>query len=155
MATYGKSTRQRIADIAGGIRVDRDTASLPQSATGNLFDVDGGKCLVLGIVGEVTTAIQNQANNTKLQANPDTGTTVDMCAVLDIANDEEGCLYGITGTITDALVGANAGNAPWPSQKLVVNAGTIDLVCAASNTGSVQWSVWYVPLEEGAEITAA
>ena len=102
---------------------------------GKPLKVAGSVVPELGIIGEVTTVIQTQANNTKLTANPTTGTSVDLCTVLDITADEVGCLYGIDGTVGNALVGANAGYAPLPDRPLVVNAGTIDLDCAASNTG--------------------
>jgi hypothetical protein len=155
MPFYNQSARQAIADVGVGMRVDRATATLPASTAGALFTVSGGKVAILGIIGEVTTAIQNQLNNTKLTANPTTGTSVDLCTVLDTANDEVGCLYGITGVVSEALVGANAGYAPWPTRPLVVNEGTIDLDCAATNTGSIAWSIWYLPLEDGAAVTAA
>ncbi len=155
MPYYNQNTRQRLADISAGIRVDRATDTLPQTDSEALFTVVGGKCLVLGIVGEVTTIIQTQANNTKLIATPTVGTATDICAALDISADEVGCLYGITGTATDAMVGADAGHTVWPASPIVVNAGTIDLDCAASNTGSVAWSIWYLPLEDGAYIEAA
>lgn len=138
-----------------GVQVDRATATLPQTTQSALFNVVGGRVLVTSIVGEVTTAIQNQANNTKLVANPTTGTDVDLCAVLSIANDEVGCLYGITGLFSDAMVGANAGATVAPRNAVVVPVGTIDLNCAASNTGSVKWSLTYVPLDDGAYVTAA
>jgi hypothetical protein len=144
-----------VSNVILGLRVDRATATLPQTTAGALFNVVGGRVAIMGILGEVTTAIQNQANNTKLTANPTTGTSVDLCAVLSIANDEVGCLYGITGLATDALVGANAGSAPLPYRPIAVNVGTIDLDCAASNTGSVKWSIWYIPLDDGAYVTAA
>ena len=38
---------------------------------------------------------------------------------------------------------------------VIVNEGTIDLDCAASNTGSVKWTVLYYPIDEGAAIVAA
>lgn len=138
-----------------GRRVDRATATLPQTAQGALFTVAGGRVLLLAIIGEVTVAIQNQANNTKIVANPTTGSDVDLCAVLSIANDEVGCLYGITGLFSDAMVGANAGATVAPRNGIVVPVGTIDLNCAASNTGSVKWSAWYVPMDDGALLTAA
>jgi len=138
-----------------GMRVDRATAALPASTAGALFNVVGGTVAITAIVGEVTTVIQTQANNTKLTANPTTGTSVDICAVLDISADEAGCLYGITGTVGDALIGANAGATQLPANPIAVNIGTIDLSCAATNTGSVKWSIWYLPLEDGAYITAA
>jgi len=138
-----------------GARVDRAAATLPQTAAGALFNIVGGRVLMTAIVGEVTVAIQNQANNTKLTANPTTGTSVDICAVLSIANDEVGCLYGITGTFATAMVGANAGATVTPTTPVVLPVGTLDLDCAASNTGSVKWSLFYVPLDPGAYVTAA
>lgn len=138
-----------------GIKVSRATDTLPASTTEALFTIAGGRVLLLGIVGEVTTAIQNQACNTKLTANPTTGTDVDICAVLSIANDEVGCLYGITGLFSDAMVGSNAGAGVWPRNPVVLPAGTLDLSTAATNTGSVKWDLWYVPLDTSATVTAA
>lgn len=138
-----------------GEQVNRATATLPQTAASAIFNIVGGRILLTSIVGEVTTIIQNQANNTKLTANPTTGTSVDMCAVLSIANDEVGCLYSITGTPGDAMIGTNAGLVPAMAKCLVIPVGTIDLDCAANNTGSVKWSVTYVPYDDGAYVTAA
>lgn len=138
-----------------GIRVDRSTATLPQSAAGSIFTVSGGRVAITQIIGEVTTAIQNQANNTKLTAKPTTGTSVDICAVLSTANDEIGTLYGITGLNTDAMIGINAGALPRQSRDVIVPIGTIDLDCSASNTGSVKWSIFYYPIDDGASVVAA
>lgn len=146
---------QQLQKILLGTKVDRATAALPQTTAGALFTVSGGRVIVTSLVGEVTTVIQTQANNTKLVANPTTGTSVDLCAVLNISADEVGTLYGITGLFSDALVGANAGATVLPRNPVVVAAGSIDLDCAASNTGSVKWSLTYVPLDAGASVEAA
>jgi len=138
-----------------GIHVARATASLPATTAHALFTIAGGRVLLVNILGEVTTIIQTQANNTKLTSNPTTGTSVDMCAVLDITADEVGCLYGITGLPSDALVGTNAGFAPVMYRKQVLPIGTIDLDCAATNTGAIKWDLWYIPLDEGASVVAA
>ena len=136
--------------------VNKAATTLPQSTATAQFTVAGGRVLVTSIVGEVTTVIQAQANNTKLVANPTTGTSVDMCAVLDISGDEVGCLYGITGTPADAMVGTNAGLTIGMGNKgIVVNTGTIDLDCAASNTGETKWTLHYVPIDVGATVVAA
>jgi hypothetical protein len=145
----------QLRTIGLGTQVSRATATLPQSTTGTLFTVSGGRILLTSIVGEVTTAIQNQANNTKLVSTPTTGTAVDICAVLDIANDEAGCLYGITGIFSDAMVGANAGATTLQQRATVIPVGTIKLSCAASNTGSVKWVMTYIPLDDGASVAAA
>jgi hypothetical protein len=47
--------------------------------TKTLFTITGGKVLITSIVGEVTTAI-TVAGTSKLQANPTTGATGDLCA---------------------------------------------------------------------------
>jgi len=147
--------RKAIAQITQGFKVSKATAALPQTGASALFNVAGGRVMILGIVGEVTVAIQNQANNTKLVANPTTGTSVDICAVLNTAADEVGCLFGITGTFATALVGANAGAGVMCATPVVVNTGSIDLDCSASNSGNVKWDLWYLPLDDGAVVTAA
>lgn len=138
-----------------GVSVSRATAALPQTTQSALFNVTGGRVAITSIVGQVTTVIQTQANNTKLVANPTTGTDVDLCAVLDISADQVGCLYGITGVFSDAMVGVNAGATVLQQRAIVVNTGSIDLNCAASNTGSVKWDITYIPIDVGAAVVAA
>jgi len=153
MSVYinGQSLRMNLL----GFPVERATATLPQTTAGALFTVAGGIVAITQIVGEVTTVIQTQANDTKLTANPTTGTSVDICAALDISADEAGCLYGISGLAATALIGANAGSVPGQIYSVLVNIGTIDLACAASNTGSVKWTLFYIPIEDGASVVAA
>jgi hypothetical protein len=138
---------------------ERATAALPQTTDGALFRITGGKIRVLGIYGEVTTAIQNQANNTKLKLNPSgAGSDLDLCAALDIANDAVGTIYSITGTLATAMKStslwavAPADDIAAPG--LVLGPGDIELDCAASNTGSVKWTLLWVPVDAGANVAA-
>ncbi len=144
-----------LSQIRLGFAVDRATAALPQTAQSALFTVSGGRIAVLGIIGEVTTVIQTQANNTKIVSNPTAGTDVDLCAVLNISAKEVGTLFGITGTFGDAMVGANAGATVLPDRPVVVPIGTIDLSCAANNTGAVKWRLLWMPVDDGALVAAA
>jgi hypothetical protein len=153
MSSVPRGTRLR--QISYGTRVDRTTAALPQTTQSALFTVSTGRIILTGIIGEVTTVIQTQANNTKIVANPTTGTDVDLCAVLSITAKEVGTLFGITGLFADAMVGANAGATVLMERQLVIPVGTIDLSCAASNTGNVKWSLTYLPFDEGASVAAA
>lgn len=156
MPNYDQSTIEAARLVRMGVRVDRATAALPQTTAAAIFNVNTGRCLVHLIIGEVTTIIQNQANNTKLIANPTTGSDVDLCAVVDVANLEVGGKLVPIGTLATALQKANAGAiAGMNLTPFIVAAGTIDLSCAASNTGSVKWSIFYTPLDDGANITAA
>ena len=50
--------------------VVRATATLPQTTAEALYTITGGRILLVSIIGEVTTVIQTQANNTKLTFNP-------------------------------------------------------------------------------------
>ena len=108
----------------------------------------------MNIIGEVTVAIENQPNNTKLVANPTVGADVDLCAVLDIDNDVIGTLYTITGTFADAMDDAVSGALEAGPGIIIVADGTIDLYCAASNTGETKWILHYVPLDDDGSAVA-
>lgn len=151
---YGQTAGNKL-----GARVKRATAALPQSTAGTLFTISGGKVLVTALYGEVTTAIQAQANAAKIQFDPtDAGATQDLCATTDINADAVGTMYSITGTpagvLQDALNFLSADKVI-AAQGIVLKPGAILLNCAASNTGSVKWDLWYVPLDDGAKVAAA
>lgn len=148
----------QLRSLLCGVKVQRATAALPQTAAGALFTVTGGKVLITSLVGEVTTVIQTQADNTKLTFDPtDAGATQDLCAVLDITADAVGTLYSITGTPATAMQDALnfLPSSKVPAQPIVLKPGSILLDCAASNTGSVKWELTYIPLDNGASVAAA
>lgn len=135
-----------------GFRVDRAAATLPASTATPYFTISGGRVAAF-FLGEVTTAVQNQACNAKLIHNPTVGTDLDICAVLDIANDELGTLYSMTGTVGDALLGA--GQAGRLANPIILKPGTVDFSTSATNTGATKWSCFYVPIDDGASVAAA
>lgn len=137
-----------------GVKVSRAAAALPQTAQEALFNVVGGRVVLLAIIGEVTTVIQTQADNAKLISNPTTGPDADLCANLDITADAVGTLYGISGTFGDAMVGSG-GAAPMPARPVVIPEGTIDLNTSANNTGAIKWDLYWFPLDPGAYVEAA
>lgn len=136
----------------GNVTVRAD-AALPQSAVGSLFTVGTAPIWLFHIYGVIGTVIQTQANNTKLQAKATGQTAVDLCAVLDITAKASGSLLGITGTAANAMVNGFA--IPAMATAWLILPGTIDLNCAASNTGSVRWVAHWVPAEPGATLVAA
>lgn len=139
--------------IQYGFKVERAAANLPQTTQSALFTIAGGRVAAF-ILGEVTTVIQTQANNTKLVHNPTVGTDMDLCAVLSITAKEVGTLFGITGIPADAMLGGGQA-VRFGVIPVVLKPGTLDLNCAASNTGQVKWTVWYMPIDEGATMVAA
>jgi hypothetical protein len=152
---YSPSTIDRIADLVMGIKVDKAAIAIAGVSTKSLFTVAGGKVLVLGLIGEVTVIIQNQANNTKFVSTPTTGTAVDLCTTTSIANLEAGGLIALPAATGSALTKGNAGGLTSQLAGAVVPIGTIGINTAADNTGNMKFSLWYVPLDDGAYVTAA
>jgi len=143
-------------DIVLGQRVDRASATLPQTTDEALFTITGGQILLTALVGEVTVVIETQANNTKLKFNPTaTGADQDLCAVLSITADAVGELYTISGTVADALRSDLLIGLPVLTNPLVLSEGDIELDCAASNTGEIKWTLFYIPIDDGASVAAA
>jgi len=134
--------------------VERAASTLPQTAQTAYFTVTG-RVLVTQIVGEVTTEMEAQNNAAKLIANPTVGADVDMCAAVETTGDVVGTIYNITGTLANAMVATTSGAVIAQANSIMVAAGTIDLDCAASNTGGTKWTVHYIPLDAGSTIAAA
>jgi len=142
--------------IALGVKVDRAAAALPASTDEALFTITGGRVLLVALVGEVTTVIQTQANNTKVKLNPTaTGADQDLCAVLDITADAVGEQYTITGAVGDAMDSDLLIATPKLATPLLLSEGDIELDCAATNTGLVAWSLIYLAFDDGASVAAA
>lgn len=158
MSSILKSSASR--SLIFGTLVSRATATLPQTAAGNLFAVTGGRIVLLAIVGQVTTVIQAQVNATKLQSVPTTGSAVDLSATVDINALEAGGLLSLVTALTAtpfslALAKQNSGAVPIQAVGIVIPIGNIALNCAASNTGSIKWDLMYVPLDNAGAVTAA
>jgi hypothetical protein len=110
---------------------------------------------ITGLVGVVTTAI-TVANTVKLQANPTTGTTGDLCAATDIGTTDTpaGDLVGFQGLKGDSLL-FGIGAVPNLKQPIIVAAGTIEQVTATGADGGITWYLSYVPWANGATVVAA
>ncbi len=142
--------------VTMGKQVSKATAALAATSTVDLFTIAGGRVVIHAIIGEVTTVVQSQETLCKLISTPTTGTAVDLCIASDLTGDEAGCLYGITGLFSEALVGSAAGATVAPRNPIVLPIGTIGFANgSAVNTGSVKWDVYYTPLDSGATITSA
>ena len=150
MPAYTMDQREAAATMALGQKVERATANMTTGLA--LFDVEGGNCLITLIVGEVTTIIETKTVNAKLVLDVDTGTDTDMCANLDWSADEAGSLYTLEGQAASAMQTGQSGSCPGATFPIVVAPGAIDITIGATHTGSVKWTLWYIPLEVGAYI---
>jgi hypothetical protein len=138
---------------AFGTRVSKATGTLA-AATTALFNVNGGLVMITSIVGEVTTAI-TVANSYKLQSNPTTGTVSDLVAATDIGTTDTpaGSLLGFDG-IKASSIQQGPGSVPVLQRPIVVNTGTIEQVSAGTD-GAITWTLTYVPITDGATVSAA
>lgn len=139
------------------------TALLPtDSGATSLFTITGGNVEIVSIVGEIGVAIQAATCNTKLVYNPTgTGTSSDICAVLDLTAAAVGILLSLTGTFAGALAkGAQnfISKTAAPATMAVpisMGAGVIEMNCSATVTGDITWTVVWRPLEIGATLVVA
>ena len=149
----GKSLRT----LTFGTKVDRATAVLPATAYGVLFTVSGGRVLVTGLVGEFTVVASGTATTVKVTGTPTTGTAVDWTTATAITSKEVGSQMTLPAASGGALVVQNggAGGQVQLASPYVAAIGTVGITTSATNTGSAKWSITYVPLDDGATVTAA
>ncbi|MBU2118655.1 MAG: hypothetical protein KJ954_13795 [Alphaproteobacteria bacterium] len=154
MPNYSKSTRQRVADINLGIRVDRAATHLVHSGTETLFTVSVGKVLMNLLVGECTVDVGGAVNAT-LAFDPDTGDTANLAGLTAWTAINAGDVITITGLLTDTTLPAvQAGSARAQNYPVVLVPGILTLLTSTTVDGTFKWSLFYVPIDEGAYVTA-
>ncbi|MDN5857145.1 MAG: hypothetical protein L0H84_00855 [Pseudonocardia sp.] len=149
----------QVRAIALGIAVEKAGVS-PVSGTSPLFTVAGGKVLIVGVVGEVTTAMDGTTTSINLNHDPTVGSAVNICAATVVTSDVVGTVYGYSGVITELLTSSGTA-APGtaytrlPSTGMVLTPGVIGQVGTAADAGVVTWTCIYVPVDDGASVAAA
>lgn len=134
--------------------VTKSTGTLA-ATTVALFTVATGRVMITSMFGLVTTSI-TVANSYKLQFNPTTGDTQDMCAATDI---------GGTDTLAGSIVQFGLGTTTAPPKLIsvgygtamlntVVSIGQIEHVSAGTD-GVITWYATWIPLDDGATLVAA
>ncbi len=159
MSVYNDAAAFRKAILGLTAKKSITTAS---GGTKSLFTVTGGRVLITGLVGRVTTAIGATTSNLKLVYNPTAaGTSFDMCTAVDIASDAVEQTYYIAGSVASTgalLVGGAVGQAnPVFEDGYLIQAGEIEANFSADPTGSgaIEWTVFWVPVDDGASLAAS
>jgi len=130
--------------------------TVPQNATSTIFTVSGGRVLVTGLYGVVKTVIGGTTPSAKIVSTPTVGTAVDVSSATAITGKEVGANLGLAGTVGTALNVQNGGAGAGLPSPIVIPAGTLGVnVSAADATGAILWTLTYVPLDNGASVTAA
>ncbi len=139
-----------------GIKVSRATATLPQTTQAAIFTIGTGRVIVTSLIGTVTTATGATATNLSVTGNPTSGTDVVLGSVVASASKEIGATFTLPVTFGGTLQVQNAGAAGTPiGTGFILNPGTLDIITSANNTGSIKWDLTYIPLDDGAVVTAA
>jgi hypothetical protein len=140
-----------------GTRVQRAAALLPATTQAAIFTIATGKVLVTGLIGEVVVVMPATTNTLQIAGNPTAGTDVTWTTAVSTASKEAGSVISLGLTAGGALQVANAGagNSIGPTG-YVAQIGTIDLITTGTAaTGTVKWTLTYVPIDDGATVTAA
>jgi hypothetical protein len=143
----------QLRSIALGTRVTKATGTLA-ATTVPLFTVTG-QVLVTSMYGLVTTSI-TVANSYKLQFNPTSGDTQDLCAATDIGTTDTtaGSIlqFGLaTTTAPPKLMSIGYGTA---RLDVALTAGQIEHVSAGTD-GAITWCLTWVPLSDTGTLVAA
>lgn len=165
MSNYNKSTRERVADLNYGMRVDKGpvlaTVWGAQAVT-PLFNVVGGRVLVTQIIGEITTVLSDNATLVKYYFTPTGGAQVDLSAISQtIAQLAVGKRILAAGTIGGATTFSGIGaSMAQPTPYILGEVGVggaigIESTTASLTSGAAKFTVLYIPLDDGAYIAAA
>lgn len=129
-------------------------------ATSGVFVITGGRILLLGLVAQITAAVQATATTFKFTSAPATGTATDLTSnATDLTGAEIGSLYGL------ATTGPGSGNAGQlvksgflalpQTARAVVPPGTITVTYGGTAaTGAAQYDLLWSALDPAARVTA-
>ncbi len=135
----------------GQPQLNRATAVLPATGNQTLFTITGGRVMITSLVGEFTVAASATATNLKLTAVGPNAQTTDLCANVAVTSSAIGTLFCPTAIGAAGQVGA----AVTQNNEIVLNAGSIRATTDATNTGSMKWTLNYIPLDDGAAVAVA
>lgn len=150
---YNQSTIDVIRDIQLGIAVERGAAATAGALT-PMFTIVGGPVLLTAFFGKVTVEAVG-ATTIVIQATPTTGAAVPISASLDVDPAIVGSYLTITGLASDAMkYNATADGLGMMIYKgVILPIGTLDYTGGAAS-GSIAWTMFYVPLSTGSYVTA-
>ena len=143
-----------------GVRVSKDTGVVVNGDDA-LFTVATGRVLVTSLLGTVTVVIGATISNAKLTYDPTaTGTSFDLCTAVAITSDAVKQTYYIAGNVGTPgalLVAGTVGQSnPVLAQPLCLEPGSILQTLSADPVGGeINWTLTYIPLDDGATVTAA
>ena len=132
----------------------RATATV--AADQDLFSIDGGRVLLTGFCGLVTTAIGSGSHDLELDFDPDDGgSNVALSTLVAADADPTGTMYTLNPTAGGALVATLdiAYNAALATPILLTE-GDIVLDVTGTEAGSIQWEAMWIAWDPDGVLTA-
>lgn len=137
-----------------GIRLLRPTAQVPATFA-PIFNIVGGKVLMTLLIGHITTVLAT-VGNISFEENPTNGTMETISGVTAVGTYAQDNLIGITGVPAGTPVPAAGGGIPgMTTQGVVLRIGTLEQRLSLSDTGQIEYTVFYIPLEVGSYMSIA
>jgi len=150
-----------LRELVLGIRVNKAGVL---TADDDLFTVVG-QVLITLLMGQVTTVMDGGASTVKLNEKT---SSIDLCAATTITSDAAGEIYMLGGDAGAVVNGADAPTlkvgqlAGTPLTPIIFGLGngalgslTIESTQTGADTGEILWSLFYIPMEDGAYVEAA
>jgi hypothetical protein len=135
-----------------GMSANRTAAVLPATGNQTLFTVTGGRVLILGLIGEVTTVMSATATNLKLTTVTTVGAiSADIAANTAVTSVAVGNLFSLS-TLGGAMT---TGPAVTQGNEFYVQAGIIRATTDATNTGAMRWQALWIPVDRGAALVVS
>lgn len=141
-----------------GVRATKVAAVPASGASVDLFTVDGGNVLVTGFFGVVETALVADTDLDLAFDPDDGGTDVALATVLVADSDPTGTIYALNATAGGVLLESlDVSYNGFRTLPITMTKGDIKLNSAGGGAGggSVRWYAFWVPLDDGATLTAA
>lgn len=148
--------------LVPGSLVVKAAQALPAGTTANLYTVSGA-VLVTGLLGRVTTA--TGATVTTLALGSTNSSTTSIATATAVTSKIAGSWIvpsssaGVGGALTIGagptfLASSFPGSfLPGLMAPFFIAADTITWTTSATDTGQVQWYLWYVPLDQSATVS--
>jgi hypothetical protein len=155
MPIYYQSQLEEIALTHQGIRVDRAAARILTTPGTTLFTVTGGNVMMTGFYGEVIVVQGAGATTLSLVHTPTAGTASTIASgVTDIAAAAAGMCLQLPAALAGGMtLTATAYGRIQNRCRYILRPGVMSVFGSASPTGSIRWTMWYVPVDYGAYVT--
>lgn len=136
-----------------GFLVTRAAAALPSTTIGSLFTISGGQVLLKALIGQVVTLLSG-TNSTTVGLTPlNTGTSapaiLSSAGIIPVAVGSPVVSKFDGGAMIVTVTGSLVAAAPY-----LTIPGDITITTASTVTGTVKWSLVYVPVDPGATVVA-